>query len=227
MFSSSEQRGTIDMNMFLQYSKEPEQMGLTIPLFVRCCQLRIAILDLEYRSLKRSYDYVTMAEVRIQRQQIDRACKSLLSTVSLPEQPAIHISKDSIIAALGGFLEELQQHYEALTDIDNGNFDAARRCRETQQELQAALDKLQDFVPGPDASRLSMMMMVENNDLLESDLQNMHMRLTEGGTMVPDIYKPAVAGAAVPGADNNSGAGEEKEQQSRAAENVQQGGGDC
>jgi small GTP-binding protein len=157
IFVSPEQRGTINMPMFLHYSKEPEQMGLTIPLFVQCCQIRIAILDLEYRSLKRSYDYVTMAEVRIQRQQIDQTCKSLMATMRLPEKPPIHVNKDNIIAVLSAFLEEIEDHYEQLCNLETGNFDAARRCRETQQDLLASLEKLTNFVPGPDAARLSLM----------------------------------------------------------------------
>jgi small GTP-binding protein len=221
----AEQRGTIDMNMFLQYSREPEQMGLTIPLFVRCCQIKIAILDLEYRSLKRSFDYVTMAEVRIQRQQIDKACKALLDTVSLPEQPPVPKTKDGICAALAAFLDELNVHYEQLTDVENGNFDAARRCRDTQQELIEQLDKLQNFVPGPDASRLSMMVL-ENMDLRESDLNHMHMRVSEGGTMLPSRMTGRAGSAGAQGGTDNganaSGAAlqEVAEEASRPAEDT-------
>ena len=159
IFVSPSQRGTINMGMFLQYSKEPEQMGLTIPLFVKCSQIRMAILDLEYRSLKRSYDYVTMAEVRMQRLQIDKTCKALMSTLSLPELSPILATKDSLIPVLASFIEEVVEHYEQLCDTENGNFDAARRCQETLHDLRTSLEKLETFVPGPDASRLSMMVM--------------------------------------------------------------------
>jgi len=187
IFTTADRTGTINMSMFLQYSREPEQMGLTIPQFVKCCQIRVAILDLEFRKLKKSFDYVSMAEVRIQRQQIDKACKALMATVSLPEQPRIHVTKDSVVAALSGFLQELEEHYEKLCDLETGNFDAARRCRDTQQDLVTALDKLTAFVPAPDPSRMSMLMM-ENGDLSDLDLENMQVRLTEGGTMIPDQY---------------------------------------
>lgn len=155
--SNPHQRGSINMNMFLQYSKEPEQMGLSIPLFVKCCRIKIAILDLEYKALKKSYDYVSMGEVKIQRQQIDKTCKALMSTVSMPEQPKLLVSRDRIIAALETFLRELEEHYEGLCDIDTGNFDSARRCQTTQADLVAALEKLQSFAAGGESSRLSML----------------------------------------------------------------------
>eukprot|EP01032_Pedospumella_encystans_P009979 gene9979-11695_t len=163
--SSSTTRGTINMNMFLQYSKEPEQMGLTIPLFVKCCQIRIAILDLEYASLKKSYDYVTMNEVTIQKQEIDKICKALMSTVSLPEQPKIGRSRNAIMTCLQAFLDELKAHYESLCNLETGNFESARRCKQTIGDLVLSMEKLVHFTPGPDASRLSMMAL-DNMDLM-------------------------------------------------------------
>lgn len=163
IFESPLNRGTINMGMFIQYSKEPEQMGLTIPLFVKCCQLRVAILDLEYASLKRSYDYVTMAEIQIQRQEIDKTCQALMSTVSLPSLPKIPRNRNAVIAALQTFLGELDAHLVLLCNLETGNFESARRCKQTQGDLVLSMEKLINYTPGMDAGRLSMMAM-ENLD---------------------------------------------------------------
>jgi len=178
--SSATTRGTINMGMFIQYSKEPEQMGLTIPLFVKCCQIRIAILDLEYASLKKSYDYVTMGEIKIQKAEIDKTCKALMSTVSLPEQPRIGRSRTSIMASLKLFLKELDAHYETLCNLETGNFESARRCKQTQGDLVLSMEKLVNFTPGPDASRLSMMVLEGMDEISQMELSGEHNNLSAG-----------------------------------------------
>jgi small GTP-binding protein len=166
-------RYTITVEQFLQYSKAPEQVGLSLPLFVQCCRIKVALLELEHQTLEATCDYVTMAEIRIQKAQIESTCKALESTIQLPlplpllrstrsvapaaaaaaAAPGGKVSMASqagVEAALEQFLQDLSAHYEQLCDPESGNFEAARRCRQTQSDMEEALAGLREAgcVPG-------------------------------------------------------------------------------
>jgi small GTP-binding protein len=144
-FDVQTQRGSINMDLYAELSKEPERMGLTVPLFVKYSHVKVAILELEFKAVPdTSEESLKQKElISAQRQDITRTCKHLLRSLSLPESTEELVATPvAVTNAILSLLAELAVHFEKLSDLDSGNFEVARRCRETQQELRAALQKL-------------------------------------------------------------------------------------
>jgi small GTP-binding protein len=155
-FDVQTQRGSINMDLYAELSKEPERMGLTVPLFVKYSRVKVAILELEFKALSDSSEegLKQMELISAQRQDITRTCKHLLRSLSLPESTdELAVTPVAVANAIESLLAELNVHFEKLSDLDSGNFEVARRCRETQQELRTALQKLRPSEPKKTAPR--------------------------------------------------------------------------
>lgn len=141
----------VNMDMFVECCKHPESLGLTVPLFVRYCQVRIAVLELSYDEIirRRSQQQTTTAGAGVgsididglehiyqQREDVEDKCSSLLN--SLAQQEAIkllEIDRGTIIQAIELLIIDLNLLFDTLVNIKSGNFTMAKNCQATITEL--------------------------------------------------------------------------------------------
>lgn len=131
--------GSINMDLFIKYSKEPERLGLTVPLFVKYSHIQVATLRWKFARLHGAgaVDLDGMGELSEKVHDVERTCNSLLKSldISFDKFPNVEPAPPSICAAIILLQKELAVYFLELSDINNGNFEAARRCRDTQAEL--------------------------------------------------------------------------------------------
>jgi len=128
----------VDMDMFVEYSKHPESLGLTVPLFVRFCQVKIAVLELNYDGLKKqaSMDINELERIYQQREDVEDKCSLLLKSLAQQETiTLLEIDRDTIIQAIESLIIDLNLLFDTLVDIKNGNFTMAKNCQATITEL--------------------------------------------------------------------------------------------
>lgn len=148
----------IDMMLFAQYSREPEQLGLDIPLFVRYClvQLDMLVYDLHV-SLKennRESDYDRLQHIKDRRNDLLSACQLLLSSISkkisdiapnnsLSSSSTI-IDRNELIGTISELCDDMSRRFESLCNLETGNFLAAKQCSATRKELLDDLQRIRD-----------------------------------------------------------------------------------
>jgi Ras-related protein Rab-8A len=136
----------VNMDIFVEYSKHPESLGLTVPLFVRFCQVKIAVLELNYDAIKKqaSMDINELEHIYQQREDVEDKCSLLLKSLSQQETiKLLEIDRDTIIQAIDSLIIDLNLLFDTLVDIKNGNFTMAKNCQATITELintKAALE---------------------------------------------------------------------------------------
>lgn len=141
----------VDMQQFLQYSKEPQRLGLTIPLFVRYCSLHSDVLRLEFEHHKTSLDFNAMESIRTRLVEIESACSSLLASMAITSfrmsitgsSSLVSRSKEELVQKLIDYRVELKDHFDNMCDIQNGNFEVARQCLKTIREWDELIERLQ------------------------------------------------------------------------------------
>lgn len=184
-FNDSTARGSINMDLFVKYSAEPERMGLTIPLFVKYSNIKVASLELQFNSLreKGATDLDNMQHLSLKKHEIERTCQMLMNCVSqLPElQPVVESNAECIAMAISSLLQELDAYFLQLSDLNNGNFEVARRCRDTQVELRNMLQQLRG----------------ENTKLARQSSSSNRYSLTKSCRSVTSSTSPSHASAAV------------------------------
>lgn len=124
--------------MFVEYSKHPESLGLTIPLFVRFCQVKIAVLELNYDGIRKqaSMDINELERIYQQREDVEDKCSLLLKSLAQQETiTLLEIDRDTIIQAIESLIIDLNLLFDTLVDIKNGNFTMAKNCQATITEL--------------------------------------------------------------------------------------------
>jgi small GTP-binding protein len=156
-----DQEGYVNMDLFVEYSKHPESLGLTVPLFVRFCQIKIAVLELNYdeiivrRRRRRAgsssssssssssetvvacMDPVSELEhIYQQREEVEDRCSALLSSLAQQETiKLLEIDRDTIMQAIDLLIIDLNLLFDTLVNIKNGNFTMAKNCQTTITEL--------------------------------------------------------------------------------------------
>eukprot|EP01031_Cornospumella_fuschlensis_P028343 gene28343-34219_t len=148
----------IDMMLFAQYSREPEQLGLDIPLFVRYCLVQLDILVYELHiSLKesnRESDYDRMQRLKEKRNDLLCACQMLLSSISKTMSDVVPnnsltssstiIDRGELIGTISELCDDMARRFEALCNMETGNFLAAKQCSATRKELLEDLNRIRD-----------------------------------------------------------------------------------
>ncbi|RYH15401.1 GTP-binding protein [archaeon] len=148
----------IDMMLFAQYSREPEHFGLDIPLFVRYCVVQLDILIYELHvSLKesnRESDYDRMQHMKDRRNDLLSACQQLLSTISknisdiIPNNSlslsSTIIDRSELIGTISELCGDMSRRFDALCNMETGNFLAAKQCSATRKELLDDLQRIRD-----------------------------------------------------------------------------------
>eukprot|EP01036_Dinobryon_divergens_P030075 gene30075-39270_t len=145
-YSASENEEYIDIDKFLQCSKEPECIGFNISLFVRYCEVKLAVLAFEFNDSKEILDISLMESIQHKREVMESTCRELLATItpSPLELSVIELSYEDVLRALASLIEDATALFDHLTDMENGNFTMATKCRKTIQELKAHEVTLRD-----------------------------------------------------------------------------------
>ena len=144
------EHGTIVLEKFLECCKEPERLGLSVPLFVAYSRVKMAIVELDYADSKESYSLDKMQELQSQRQQVEEKCKSLLQSVGGPDKIDMEYQVDyspsleNVLPGLRALIPQVSSYYDEMCDIRKGNLEVARKCRDTIMELKANLDRLEN-----------------------------------------------------------------------------------
>lgn len=197
VFDLQNHRESINMDLFLEYSKEPERIGLTVPLFAKYSYIQVAHLELQFHSLRRegAADLVRMQELSTRRHDIEHTSKILFKSLALlgDNTPLVEPTAESILRAIVSLQAELVVYFDQLSDLNNGNFEAARRCRDTQAELAEIVLQLK----GKDGSTVSagadavLVPVCEAEELLSSEPSG-------GATMAePSVNSRKVDGALI------------------------------
>ena len=166
IFLKATDQDYVDMDMFVEYSKHPESLGLTIPLFVRFCQVKIAVLELNYDTIRKqaSMDINELEHIYQQREDVEDKCSLLLKSLAQQETiKLLEIDRDTIIQAIESLIIDLNLLFDTLVDIKNGNFTMAKNCQATITELintKAALEL---------SSTLSSSLANQDPDLIDHD----------------------------------------------------------
>lgn len=167
IFLKATDKDYVDMDMFVEYSKHPESLGLTIPLFVRFCQVKIAVLELNYDTIRKqaSMDINELEHIYQQREDVEDKCSLLLKSLAQQETiKLLEIDRDTIIQAIESLIIDLNLLFDTLVDIKNGNFTMAKNCQATITELintKAALEL---------SSTLSSSLANQDPDLIDHDI---------------------------------------------------------
>jgi hypothetical protein len=146
---------TLDIETFIKLSKEPESLGLSRELFLLFSLFQVHLLDLQFTHWKTILDVTQMELIRHQRAKIVSICAALEKSMgnsksSFEEKasPEWTVEKDfpTMRVMLRVELQELKinmsKHLNGLLNIHKGNFELARKCRDTLQTLQVKEDLL-------------------------------------------------------------------------------------
>lgn len=154
LFKDDENMGVIDMRAFALYSREPEQLGLDVPLFVRYCHFKMSYLEFEFHRTALAQDLDRMEALAEQRQELQHACHKLLESVSMKlsdvvnegyvkksyssnlEYNILH-ERNQLQLFLSVLCIDVAKRFSVMISLEEGNFQVARKCRDTLKELQA------------------------------------------------------------------------------------------
>jgi hypothetical protein len=148
-FLKWDDNATLDIETFVKLSKEPESLGLSRELFLRFSLFQVHLLDLQFMDWKTILDVPQMERIRDQRNSIVSICSGLeksmgASKSSFEEKSSSEWAAGKDIPAmrvmlrveLGELKTSISKHFNGLLDIHKGNFELARKCRDTLQTLQ-------------------------------------------------------------------------------------------
>lgn len=151
-FLSINEHASLDVDLFLQASKQPISLGLSVPLFIRFSRFQLNLLDLQFHHQKQQLDVDKMESIREQRAKILHVCDQLERSQpaeaghprssSMSAAPATSSTRLELIDELRILLVDVEKHFDALCDVNKGNFATARKCRETLTVLKKRMDLL-------------------------------------------------------------------------------------